>query len=303
MNKIKIGTRGSILALFQAQIVKKEFAEKGFDSEIIVIETKGSMNKEKPLYEMGEKGIFVKEIENSLAKGEIDAAVHSLKDLPGEIDSRLEIGAYLKREEPRDVFISSKHKSFKDVPENAKIATGSIRRKSQIKKIKKNAEIIPMRGNVDTRIKKAEKEDLDGAIMAAAGVIRIGKEAHIKEKLSYSDFTPTPGQGIVAVEIRKEDSGLKKAAGLINVSSSEICYKTERDFLNMTGGGCFLPIGALCIPVKDGHVLFAYIGDVDGERVLKEKIHFSGYDEKNGKQLAEKLLSSGGREILDELRE
>jgi hydroxymethylbilane synthase len=304
MNSIRIGTRASALALIQADKVRRavEDHNPGIAIEIVKIRTKGDSVTDVPLHEIGGKGIFIKEIEEALLKGDIDIAVHSLKDLPCVSAPGLAIGAYLARENPCDVFISDKYASLKELPGGAVVGTGSRRRESQLRAARPGTAVRPLRGNVETRIKKACGGDMDAVIIAAAGVLRLGLADKIREYLPPDIFTPSPGQGIIAAQIRLGDERAAQALQKANDKTAERCYAVEKEFLRETGGGCFLPVGALCERTADGTVLYGYIGDAKGEKVFKETVRFAGFDPARGRELAGKLLDSGGREVLLEIR-
>jgi|ERR1035437_553885 hydroxymethylbilane synthase len=297
---VRIGTRGSGLAMLQARIVAGKFNALGDKTEIIVIKTTGDMEKDVPLYSMKQTGVFVKELETALLEGRIDAAVHSLKDMPVDLRSGLEITAMLDRENPLDVFISAKYKELKEVPKGGSIAAGSIRRMSQVKAAMPGLIAQSIRGNVETRVKKI-MESFDGGIMAAAGIIRLGLDKAGLNIIAADEFTPAPGQGIIAVEtVNGSSAGI--AAAKFDCLESRLCYTAERDFLKETGGGCSLPVGALCVKSAKGHSLYGYIGDEEGKLVYRGLFEFAEYNRPYGRELAEKLLSAGGRAVLENIR-
>lgn len=304
MDKIKIGTRSSKLAVFQAESLCMKIKKNNPDirTEIIQIKTKGDVFNNIPVHEIGVKGVFAKEIEKFLIDGEIDIAVHSLKDVPVDLIEGLKIGAFLTRDDPRDAFISEKFEKLDDVPFGGRIGTGSFRRKSQINYFKRGLEIIDIRGNVETRIAKMQKEGLDGIILAVAGVTRLGLESKIRQPLPIDIFTPAPGQGVVIAEIRQDDDKINEMLTNINDKETEMCYKIEREFLNRTGAGCFLPVGAFCEKDENGFKLYGYIGDVEGKKVYKDTLNFKDFNIRYGIELAEKLLLAGGKEVIDDIR-
>jgi hydroxymethylbilane synthase len=304
MNNIRIGTRASALALIQADKVGRliEMHNPGVTVELVKIRTKGDTIADVPLHKIGAKGLFIKEIEEALLKGDIDIAVHSLKDLPCVSAPGLAIGAYLARENPCDVLISGRYASLRDLPDGATVGTGSRRRESQLRAVMPRASVCPLRGNVETRMKKAVGGDMDAVIIAAAGVLRLGRAGEIREYLPADAFTPPPGQGIIAAQIRSGDARTASVLMKANDKTAERCYAVEKEFLLETGGGCFLPVGALCEETADGTVLYGYIGDEKGEKVFKETVRFAGFDPARGRALARKLLDSGGREVLLEIR-
>lgn len=303
MNNIRIGTRASALALMQAEKVGRavETHNPGLTVEIVKIRTMGDAITDLPLHKIGAKGLFVRELEAALLKGDIDIAVHSLKDLPCVPAPGLAIGAYLARENPCDVFISDKYASLKELPGSAVVGAGSRRRESQLRAARPGLAVSPLRGNVETRIKKASGGDLDAVIIAAAGVLRLGLAGKIREYLPRDVFTPPPGQGIIAAQIKTNDERAASALEKANDETAARCYAVEKEFLRATGGGCFLPVGALCEETPAGPALYGYIGDAKGEKVFKETVRLTGFDPAQGYELARKLLAAGGREALLEI--
>ena len=273
----------------------------GAGVEIVKIRTSGDRLAAVPLHEIGAKGVFIKEIEEELLRGRIDIAVHSLKDLPCEQAAGLAIGAYLRREDPGDVLVSGRYASLKEVPDGSSVGTGSRRRESQLRSVRPGLSVAPLRGNVETRIGKAGDGSLDAVVIAAAGARRLGLTGMIREYLPPEFFTPAPGQGIIAAQIRSGDERAASALKPANDPVSEVCYAVERGFLRETGGGCFLPVGALCVPSGGGFALYGYIGSVDGVRAFRGKLDLSEPDPARGRELARRLLDAGGREVLLEI--
>lgn len=266
-----IGTRGSKLALKQAEIVVNLLQDKnpGHVFSVKIIKTTGDTVWDKPLHLIGGKGLFVKEIEEELIDGSIDFAVHSMKDMPTEIDPRLTIGAILKRENPRDVFLSSRYCSLRDIPDGGRIGTNSLRRQSQILNYMNNINIIPIRGNVDTRIRKIETENLDGIILAYAGVARMGFREQIKEILSLDVMVPPSGQGAIGVETRNDPVLLSMLEG-INDSISFQEVTIERRLQTKIGGGCNVPLGINAAINKRNLTLHVIFGKENGEILVKD---------------------------------
>ena len=269
--KWTVGTRGSKLALKQTEIViqalKKLYPYNEF--AIKIIKTTGDTVWDKPLHLIGGKGLFVKEIEDALLVNEIDMAVHSTKDLPAELENGLVIGAVLEREDPRDVFISSIYESIRDIPEGARIGTSSTRRKSQILHFKRGLEIVPLRGNVDTRIKKLHSHALDGIILAYAGVKRMGLDSFIKEVLPFEIMVPPSGQGAIVIETRNESDSIK----LLKPMNHENTFREitiERELQSMIGGGCQVPLGINASIAGNTLTLHVVLGREDGELLVKE---------------------------------
>ncbi len=283
-----VGTRGSKLALKQAELtigaLKEIYPDCNFTTKII--KTTGDTVWDSPLHLIGQKGLFVKEIEEALLKGEIDIAVHSMKDLPTEIDNKLIIAAILEREDPRDVFISLAYKSLSGIKKNAKIGTGSARRKSQLLHFNQSIEVVNLRGNVDTRIRKLKEQGLDGIILAYAGVKRMGFEDIITEVLPFDIMVPPSGQGAIGIETRDEDEALKMLKPL-NDEKSFLEVTIERKLQSAIGGGCQVPLGINAAILEDKVQLHVVLGKEDGEFYFKEK--FIGITNNSDQLVAEAL--------------
>jgi hydroxymethylbilane synthase len=267
-----IGTRGSKLALKQAEIVVNLLREvyPGNVFHIKTIKTTGDTVWDKPLHLIGGKGLFVKEIEEELLIGSIDFAVHSMKDMPTEIDPRLTIGAILKREDPRDVFLSSKHEKLRELYDGGRVGTNSLRRQSQILHFMKNIDVIPIRGNVDTRIRKMETENLDGIILAYAGVARMGFRSQIKEILPLEIMVPPSGQGAIGVQT-KYDKDLLSMLKQINDEYSFQEVAIERKLQMKIGGGCNVPLG-INAAINEKHLtLHVVFGKENGEILMNDR--------------------------------
>jgi len=267
-----IGTRGSKLALKQTDIVasrlRKLYPDHIFHTR--TIKTTGDTVWDKPLHLIGGKGLFVKEIEEELLRGTIDFAVHSMKDMPTELDNGLAIGAILEREDPRDVFLSLNCQHLDAVPDRGRIGTNSLRRQSQLLALKKAIQVIPIRGNVDTRIRKMESENLDGVILAYAGVARMGFADQIKEMLPLDVMVPPSGQGAIGVETRNEHDLLSMLAPINHdISFREISI--ERSLQTKIGGGCNVPLGINASVSKEELCLRVVFGREDGEILLRDK--------------------------------
>ncbi|GIU81263.1 MAG: hydroxymethylbilane synthase [Acidobacteria bacterium] len=305
MREFVIGSRGSDLALWQSNFVKNELEKRFPDArfEIRIIKTKGDKILDTALSKIGDKGLFTKEIEIALLKGEIDLAVHSLKDLPTAEPEGLKITAFSAREMPNDVLISKKYKSIDELPKGAKIATGSLRRKSQLLNYRPDLEIHEIRGNVPTRIEKFFKSDLDALILAFAGVHRLGLDNLISQIIPTEILLPAVGQGIIAVESRCDDLEMASMLEKINNKTSEACARAERAFMRTLQGGCQVPVGALATLENDTLTLQGFIGSHDGKRFLREKMSAKVIEAENlGMSLARKCLEKGGSEILAEIR-
>lgn len=303
--KFIIGSRGSDLALWQTNFTKtaleKHFPQATF--EIRIIKTKGDAVLDTALSKIGDKGLFTKEIETALINKEIDLAVHSLKDLPTTQPEGLRIGAVSKRETPNDIFISKNYSSLEDLPKNARVATGSLRRKSQLLAFRPDLEIVEIRGNVPTRIKRLLESDLDGMILAYAGVHRLGLDEHITQIIPTEILLPAVGQGVMAVEIREEDAEVAAMLEKLNNPETNACITAERAFLRRLEGGCQVPIGANAVLENDEIILRGFVGSLDGVKVIRDSIKGAKDSAENlGTELAEKCLDAGALEILGKAR-
>lgn len=300
--KITVGTRGSNLALTQTKWVVHELkkAHPEMDIEIKVIQTRGDQIKNTPLNEIGDKGLFVKEIEAELLKGNIDFAVHSMKDMPSDLPEGLCFGPSPKREDPRDVLVTPHSiQSIEQLPHKARIGTGSQRRGYQLQWIRKDLIVEGIRGNVETRIRKMFEQTLDGIILAAAGLKRIGLFTNAEYGIipfSLEEMIPAPTQGVLALELRIYD---KKTYDLLNSIADEntnIQSRAERTFLEQINGNCHTPMGAYCHIQKDESVqMHGFYGSEDGEYLLKKKVEGARED-------VEKLAGTLAVTLREELR-
>ena len=326
-NRIAIGTRGSKLALWQAEWVQASLKNlyPDLEVELVKIKTTGDRILDVPLSQVGGKGLFVKEIEEALLRHEVDIAVHSMKDVPTEFPDGLHLAIMCKREDPRDALIVSekvKVKSIKpeasgplpsrrmkeglagslihDFPEAARIGTSSLRRMCQLLHIRPDIEIIQLRGNLDTRIRKLDEGQFDAVILAAAGMKRLGLQHRITEILSFEISLPAIGQGAIGIECRTDDEFINKLIVPLNHSETFLCVSAERAFLRRLEGGCQVPIAAHA-KLADGHIIMdGLVGTEKGDRILKS--HIEGlpvHMEQLGIRLAEDILLMGAKEILD----
>ncbi len=302
METIKIGTRGSLLAMWQTNFVAEQIRKFFPDAsiEIVKISTKGDRVLDSPLSKIGGKGLFTKEIEHALLNHEIDLAVHSLKDLPTKIPAGLNLGAVTAREDPRDAFVSKKFSSFEKLPTGAKIGTSSLRRRAQIQHLRPDLIVENLRGNVQTRLKKLD--EFDAIILAVAGLKRLELEDRITEIFAVEKILPAVGQGAIAIEIRNDDSRIQNMIEPLNDIETFIETSAERAFLDRVGGSCQVPIGVFGKIHDDTLNLEAVISSIDGKNFLREKI--SGNKKiahELGRSLADHLISMGGSKILNEL--
>lgn len=305
MNRsITIGTRGSQLALWQAQFVKDQLIHHFPDVEVNlkIIKTTGDTVLDRSLVGLG-KGVFTKEIEIALHNGEIDLAVHSLKDLPTELPEGLCIGAIPTRDDPRDVLVTSNGSSLEDLQSGAKIGTTSPRRKAQLLHIRPDLQVVDVRGNVDTRLRKLQETDLDGIILAAAGMVRLQKEHCITQYFNTEQMVPAVGQGALAIEVRDNDSIVERLLDPLNDKTTASEITAERTLLECLGGGCQLPIGAYAKYIHDGEL--SLIGTVcrpDGKLRIVEKASGNiSKPEHLGRIVSDKLRNSGAEELLKTL--
>lgn len=300
MAKLRIGSRGSQLALWQANHVAALLRDKGHTVEIEVIKTTGDKITSVALAKVGTKGMFTKEIEEALHDHRVDLAVHSLKDVPTDLAQEFELAAIMKREDPRDAFISVKFSSLEELPQGAKVGTSSLRRQCQLKAVRPDLEVFPLRGNVDTRLRKLESGEYDAIILAAAGVLRLGLETHVRSRISADIMCPAVGQGALAIEVRKGDEQTKALLAFLNDADTHAAIDCERALLGSLGGGCQVPIGAYAEKRGGRLYLRAMVGRPDGSQILREQA--DGTDGvKLGRETAQTLLWRGGDKILDDV--
>ena len=300
MTKFRIGSRGSQLALWQANHISALLRTRGHEVEIEIIHTTGDKITDVALAMVGTKGMFTKEIEEALADGRVDLAVHSLKDLPTELPPGFEIAAITKREDARDAFCSRLYSSVENLPRGARVGTSSLRRRAQLKAVRPDLDIHPLRGNVDTRLRKLEQGEYDAIILASAGLNRLGKTELIKQIIPAQIMCPAAGQGALAIEIREADSATRQHVEFLNDDRARAATTCERALLNRLGGGCQVPIGAFA-EMRSGKLhLEAIVADPDGSRVLRESRDGNfNHPEQLGNDVGETLLARGGEEILE----
>jgi hydroxymethylbilane synthase len=300
MARLRIGSRGSQLALWQANHIRALLQERGHEVEIEIIHTTGDKITDVALAKVGTKGMFTKEIEEALAEGAIDLAVHSLKDLPTEISPGFAIAAITRREDPRDVFCSRQFQSIEELPQSARVGTSSLRRQAQLMALRSDLDIHPLRGNVDTRLRKLEAGEYDAIILAAAGVRRLGKTDLVRQSIPPEIMCPAAGQGALAIEVRAGDAQTSKHIEFLDDAAARATTTCERALLNKLGGGCQVPIGALA-ELCDGSLhLDAIVARPDGTKILRQSR--SGDDPvRLGEAVGETLLQQGGAEILEEV--
>ena len=302
---IKIGTRGSKLALWQANWVKSSLNQKfpQHSIELVIIKTQGDKILDVPLAKVGGKGLFVKEIEQALLARQIDLAVHSMKDMPADIPPGLAIGAVPERENPADVLISRKGERFTELPPGSIIGTSSLRRAAQLQNARPDIRILPLRGNLDTRLRKLQTENLDAIVLAAAGVKRLKLEAHITEYLSTDIMLPAVGQGALCIEIRKDDPEIGPLVAALDHDETRMVVEAERAFLKRLGGSCQVPVAGYGTSDGSQLTLKGIVAELDGSDIIEGSIEAASEScEAMGIKLAEQLLSRGADKILDKLK-
>ena len=305
-DKIVIGSRGSKLALIQANWVKSQLEKdnKEIEFTIEIIKTTGDKITDVPLSKIGSIGLFTKELEDALLDKKIDLVVHSAKDMATEIPDGLEIGAITKREDPRDALISKGNKSLKDLPQNAKLGTSSLRRKAQVLAYRPDLEILDLRGNLDTRLQKLETGDLDAILVAMAGLTRLGCADKATEVIPYDIMLPAVGQGALCIEIRENDEQIKDLLKVVLHYDTRFAVMAERVLLHRLQGGCQIPVGAhaeIIFPVNIK--MEAVVCSLDGKTVIRDSV-VGKVDDYSvmGLDLANKLLGRGGRQVLEDIR-
>jgi hydroxymethylbilane synthase len=300
MARLRMGSRGSQLALWQAHHISALLREHGHEVELEIIKTTGDKITDVALAKVGTKGMFTKEIEEALAEEHIDLAVHSLKDLPTELPPGFEIAAVTQRENARDVFCSRQYESIEDLPPAARVGTSSLRRQAQLKALRPDLDIHPLRGNVDTRLRKLEAGEYDAIILAAAGLNRLGKTQLVRQVIPAEVMCPAAGQGALGIEIRAGDAMTRQHLAFLDEAAARAATTCERALLNQLGGGCQVPIGAFA-EVRNGRLhLQAMVADPDGSKVLRES--GEGTDPVQlGESVGDTLLQRGGDAILDEV--
>ncbi len=301
MRPLVIGTRGSSLSLCQAQIVQATLEERYPDRRfgLQTIKAQADKNPELPLVAMGGEGVFVKELEAALIGGRLDMAVHSMKDLPLEIPPALRIAAVLEREEARDALVSRTGQELAALPKGTRVGTSSLRRRSQLLHQRADVQLLDIRGNVDTRLRKLDEGQYDAIVIAACGLIRLGLEERITEYLDFSQMLPEPGQGALAVEARSDDTEMLDLIGALDDPVSRACVEAERAFLKALGGGCRVPIAAYASAEVDTLTLEGAVIAADGSAQIRGKAEGPLTEPVAlGERLAERLASQGARTLL-----
>ncbi|MFW2372116.1 MAG: hydroxymethylbilane synthase [Gammaproteobacteria bacterium] len=301
---IRIATRKSPLALWQAEEVSRQLKlhHPGIEIELIKIVSKGDKILDAPLAKVGGKGLFVKELEQSMLDGESDIAVHSMKDVPMEFPPGLHLPVIMQREDPRDAFVSNQYPTLSDLPDNARIGTSSLRRQLQIKEAMPDAQMLHLRGNVNSRLEKLDRGDFDAIILASAGLIRLGFQARISSNIEPEQSLPAIGQGAVGIECRDNDQAMMDLLQPLNHPDTHIRLLAERAMNHRLNGGCQVPIGGYALLDKGEIYLRGLVGRPDGSEVVRGDIRGpAAQAEQLGNSLAETLLAQGAETILKDI--
>ncbi len=302
----RIATRASELALRQARAVQSALNRLGHEAELVTIRTTGDKKLDEPLNEIGAKGLFTRELEDALAAGKVDCCVHSLKDLPTENPPGLLIAAVLEREDPRDVMVVNDGivaESLADLPRGSRIGTSSLRRRAQLLAARPDVEVVELRGNVPTRVRKVDEGQVHAAVLAAAGLSRLEVRQRIDFFLEPPEWLPAAGQGAIAIQARADVAETLALLRQLDHAPTAAAVAAERAFLAALQGGCQVPIATLMVSEADGHVLHGLIADPRGRRIVRgEEAVELGDPESAGRRLASRLRAEGGNDILAALR-
>jgi hydroxymethylbilane synthase len=303
VRNLRIGTRGSLLAKWQAESVRKQlFATAGIEAEIVIIKTAGDKMQSAPLTQIGGKGIFVKELEEALLDESIDLAVHSVKDIPTETPSGLNFPAVCRRDDIRDCLISNAGSTLQTLRRGARVGTSSLRRQAQLLHLRSDLDIRELRGNVDTRLRKVGDGEYDAIVLAKAGLDRLGLSARISETFSPDVFMPAVGQGAIAIETRLGDTATEELLAPLDDAETRASIIAERAMLKVLQGGCQVPIGAWARIERGEMIMEACVTSVDGLQHVKQRL--TGKPENSaaiGERMAQKLIKSGAQAILEEV--
>ncbi|MHB1699426.1 MAG: hydroxymethylbilane synthase [Acidobacteriaceae bacterium] len=302
---LRIGSRGSQLALWQANHIAALLRSRGHAVSIEIIKTLGDRLQDSAFEQRGEapadgKGIFIKEIEEALADGRIDLAVHSLKDLPTEIDARFVLAAIPERANPADVLIGPAEMHLSTLPQGARVGTTSPRRQAQLLRMRGDLRFVEMRGNVDTRLRKLAEGQADALVLAAAGLERLGRTEWVRQRFTPEEMCPAPGQGALAIETRSTDTASRDAVGFLDDRKTRFCVEAERTVLRELGGGCSVPIGAHCAVEPAGWRMWGSVLSPDGKRSAQVNAEAGENESPSafGMRVVEELLAQGARELL-----
>lgn len=304
---VRIATRASELALRQARIVQSALESAGVESELVTFKTVGDKKLDESLSAIGAKGLFTKELEDALAAGKVDCCVHSLKDLPTEMPAGLALAAMLEREDPRDALVVNDRivaESLDDLPRGSRVGTSSLRRRAQLLHHRADLEVVELRGNVPTRLRKVDEGQVHAAILAAAGLKRLNVHQRIDAWLDAPDWLPAAGQGVIAVQARANDARMSALLAPLNHAPSAFAARTERALLAGLDGGCQVPIGALLIGEGESAVLHALVSDLSGKHIVRGSLAIGAQSPgEAGAALAARMRRDGATAILSTLRE
>jgi len=302
---LRIATRKSQLALWQAEHVATLLRQShpGLEVELVPMSTKGDRIQDRSLAAIGGKGLFIKELEVAIEDGRADIAVHSMKDVPGDLPAGLLIGAVLPRADARDALLSAKAQRLTELPHQARVGTSSLRRQAQLLAARPDLKIEALRGNVDTRLRRLDSGELDAIILACAGLVRLGWESRISARLEPVDCLPAVSQGIIGIECRSHDSGTRELLDVLNDATTRTVMDAERAFAARLGGSCQSPIAAHATLDGDRLTLIGLVAEPDGSRMLRDSIAGTAADAQElGRHLAEKVLAAGAGPLLERLR-
>jgi len=300
---LRIGTRGSMLAKWQAEFVRKQILEKtGTDAEIVIIKTTGDKLQQAPFAQIGGKGVFIKELEEALVEEVVDLAVHSVKDIPTEVPSRLCFPAVCRRADVRDCLVSAKGATLATLRRGARVGTSSLRRQSQLRHVRPDLDVREMRGNVDTRLRKVDSGEYEAVMLAKAGLDRLGLSGRITEVMEPDNFLPAVGQGAIAIEARLKDEELGEALGVLDDPPTRQAIMAERALLAALEGGCQVPLGAWARVERGELVMDAVVCSADGRQQVRQRgVANPERARELGQQVAQKLIDAGAGNILEEV--
>lgn len=301
---IRIGSRGSALARWQAEHIAAQLRERGHEVSIEVLVTTGDRMQQAPFMQVDTKGMFTKEIEEALAEDRIDLAVHSLKDLPTELPEDFVIACVPERADTRDAFVSIRYARFAELPQGAAVGTSSLRRQAQLRALRPDLDVRELRGNVDTRLRKLQNGQYDAIVLAAAGLDRLRQTEWVRERFSTLEMCPAAGQGALAIECRTNDSATCNVVAALDHVPTRFAVTVERSVLGTLEGGCHVPVGVHCGPVETGWQVTAIVAHPDGSRILREQMQLDNADyslaraQDAGRAIAHRLLEQGAGELL-----
>ena len=307
MKRLRIATRQSALALWQAEHVatRLRLAHPDLDIELVPMTTRGDQVLDRPLAEIGGKGLFLKELEVAMLEDRADLAVHSLKDVPMELEPGFAIGAVLERADAADAFISNEHVRLDQLPQGARVGTSSLRRQAQLRAVRPDLQLLDLRGNVNTRLAKLDAGNYDAIILACAGLERLGMMQRIRSRLLAPDWLPAVAQGAIAIEKRSGDRRVAELVAVLDDANTRRCVECERAMNRRLHGSCNVPIAGYCVETESGLVLYGLVGDAADGRLVRAEVEISGRDQGQalGEQVASLLLERGAGEILGRLRQ